>query len=165
MISSVLTWGNTKPKMVPKGPDDPPSEDEEEEEVMPPEGDEEAVKPIKYKRIPFEEADYTVRKAPEAYMKHKSLETLMLSAGMNKSNLNVYVVCAGVLYGKGESVLNYHCRSAWLEEPYELPYLGAGNNMVPTIHVNDLARFVKHVLAVKPDVHYLFGIDATANPT
>ena len=163
-ISSVLTWGNTKPKMVPRGPDDPETENEEEEEA-PLEGDEEAEKPIKYKRLPFEESDYTLRKAPEKYLRHKSLETLILSTGMNKPNLNVYVVCAGVLYGKGESILNYHCRSAWLEDPYELPYIGEGLNMIPTIHISDLGRYVKHVLAVHPDTHYLFGIDATPDTT
>jgi adenylate kinase len=166
LISSVLVWSGTKPKLREKGPDDPPSEDEEEEQpAADADLDEDAEKPPKFKRIPFEESDYTIRKPVPKYLPHKSLETLALATGMNKQGLNVYVVCSGVLYGKGEEVFDWHCRSAWLENPYELPYVGEGKNYVPTIHVEDLSRFVRHVVDTRPAQHYLFGIDATETPT
>lgn len=55
----------------------------------------------------------------------------------------VDVICAGLYYDNRELLLNEHFRSAWLEDPNELPYVGNGDNRVPTIHVQDLARTCK----------------------
>ena len=86
---------------------------------------------------------------------------MALSIGMNKPELDVYVLSAGILYGNGEHLLNYLFQSAWLEKPAELPVIGEGKNYVPMIHVRDLARAVKHVIQTKPSVHYLFAVDSS----
>ena len=78
-----------------------------------------------------------------------------------KENVKTYVISAGVLYGKGEAILNSHFKRAWLQNPKRLPIVGEGNNFVPTIHVTDLARMVKKVYESKPERQYIFGIDNT----
>jgi adenylate kinase len=42
--------------------------------------------------------------------------------------------------------------------------VGDGENLVPTIHVRDLARFVKRVAEQKPESPYIFAVDRTADP-
>ncbi len=61
------------------------------------------------------------------------MEDLILS--LQKENLKVIVVCAGILYGLGEVAFKNHIKSAWLQDPKALPILGEGNNLIPTIHV------------------------------
>ena len=47
-----------------------------------------------------------------------------------------------------------------------LPYIGEGENSVPTIHITDLARLVRRVVIEDPKVHpYIFAIDKTTRPT
>lgn len=151
VISSAMVWGDTPPRTEEFTPD-------EEEEESP----EEQKKP-KLRKVPYTEEDFTLRRAPPKYQSWKSIETLALSAGQNKHNLSVYVICAGVLYGNGELLLNYHFRSAWLEDPNELPYVGDGENRVPTIHVQDLARATKFITDSKPDKHYVIAVDSTVD--
>jgi adenylate kinase len=55
------------------------------------------------------------------------------------------------MYGKGEQILNEHFKKGWLQEPARLPYVGEGKNLVPTVHVVDLARMVKKVFESKPE--------------
>ena len=69
------------------------------------------------------------------------------------------------MYGKGESIFNSHFKKAWLQEPAKLPFIGEGKNLVPTIHVTDLARIVKKVYESKPERQYIFGVDNTKRPT
>jgi adenylate kinase len=46
-----------------------------------------------------------------------------------------------------------------------LPYVGDGDNLLPTIHVTDLARMVKAVFEKKPNRKYIFAIDNNKKPT
>lgn len=181
-ISDVQVWGDTPPKLVEKTPQDPLTEEEqallvqfqEEAESAPPEqpaeppaeGEEPAPRkdgPKFYKQVPFEEADYSNRKAPDHYEAWKVLETLFLTTGMKKENLNVYIICAGVLYGQGEMVFGPLFMSAWLEHPPALRCSSPGSNPVPTIHVTDLCRTIKFVVESKPETHYIFAVDNTAD--
>jgi hypothetical protein len=44
--------------------------------------------------------------------------------------------------------------------------IGEGLNLVPTIHVIDLARLVRRVVIENPKEHpYIFAIDKTSKPT
>lgn len=61
------------------------------------------------------------------------------------------MVGAGLLYGAGEDALEYFFRSAWLQDPKKLPYPGNGENLVPSIHVNDLATFVVGLAESPPE--------------
>lgn len=80
----------------------------------------------------------------------KNLENLALTAPKINSNLKVHVVCSGLPFGNGESndVFYEFFRRAWLSTHPELaalPIIGEGKNSMPTIHVNDLARCVRHL--------------------
>jgi adenylate kinase len=56
-----------------------------------------------------------------------------------------HIVCPGLIYGFGEDILNFHLRSAWLGDPHQLPYIGEGDNVIPTIHVKDLVVLIELV--------------------
>jgi len=142
-------------------------EDEEEEEEPVPEEEEEledgeekpeeepveeAPKPKirrKFKHLPFTEKDYAMRDPVEEYKIIKEVEDEVLN--FKKENVKTYVVSAGILYGKGEAIFNSHIQKAWLQDPVRLPYVGDGNNRLPTIHVTDLARMVKTIYEKKPN--------------
>jgi adenylate kinase len=47
-----------------------------------------------------------------------------------------------------------------------LPIVGNGDNLVPTIHLIDLARIVRRIVVEKPQKkEYIFAIDRTKRPT
>ena len=47
-----------------------------------------------------------------------------------------------------------------------MPIIGEGDNLVPTIHIIDLARLVRRVVIENPRVYpYIFAIDKTRKPT
>lgn len=46
-----------------------------------------------------------------------------------------------------------------------LPFLGEGNNLIPTIHVQDLAKFVIKVAENPPENSYCFAIDNSKDRT
>jgi len=104
-----------------------------------------------------------MRQSSEEYASVREAEELVLN--FKRDNVKTYVIAAGVLYGKGEAILNSHFKKAWLQEPPRLPVVGQGNNLVPTVHVTDLARMVKKIYETKPERQYIFGIDTTKKPT
>ena len=111
----------------------------------------------------FTELDYEQRQCSDEYKSIREAEDLVLN--FKKDNVKTYVIAAGVLYGMGESILNSHFEKAWKQEPQRLPIVGSGNNLVPTVHVTDLARMVRKVFESKPERKYIFGIDNTQKPT
>ena len=131
-------------------------EGEKKEEVP-----EEAPKKIrrKYKHLPFSEKDYAMRDPIEEYKIIKEVEDEVIN--FKKENVKTYVISAGILYGKGEAIFNSHIQKAWLQDPLRLPFVGDGNNKLPTIHVTDLARMVKKIYESKPERKYIFAIDNT----
>jgi len=82
-----------------------------------------------------------------------------------KEGVKTYVISAGVLYGQGEAIFNSHFKNSWKQDPQKLPIVGEGNNLVPTIHVTDLARMTKKIFESQPERQYIFGIDNTKKPT
>ena len=82
-----------------------------------------------------------------------------------KENVRTFVLAAGIMYGKGENILNSHFKRAWLQNPLRLPFVGEGNNILPTIYVVDVARMVKKIFEGKPEKQYIVGIDTTRKCT
>jgi len=72
----------------------------------------------------------------------------------------VYVICAGILYGLGEETFHNHFKHAWLQDPAELPYLGKGDNIIPTIHKTDLINLVLQIISEPPEQKYILAVDA-----
>ena len=76
------------------------------------------------------------------------------------------MLCSGIRYGNGERAFYDHFQKAWIQNPVALPMIGEGENLVPTIHVIDLARLVRRVVIENPKVYpYIFAIDKTRKPT
>ena len=125
------------------------------------EDDKDVPPPIEYKNEPYTEIEYPMRTPPEDYEKIKEWEDRILE--LKKQGLKTYVICSGIIYGKGEkeTVFNDKFMSAWLQNPEYLPYIEDGENKIPTIHVVDLARLVVKVFESKPDHQYIFAIDNT----
>lgn len=117
----------------------------------------------KFKHIAFTEKDYKLRDPIEEYRIIKDIEDEVLN--FKKEGVKTYVISAGILYGKGEAIFNSHFQKAWLQDPIRLPYVGDGNNLVPTIHVTDLARIVLKVFEKKPERQYIFAVDNNNKPT
>ena len=125
LISSVLVWAQTPPRErkdeeeeggeeVVEGEDDDDEEDKAEDEKEAEEKarlaeknkaeDQEEEVPKVY--VPHSEKLYKYRKTYPRYENMKTLETLCLSAGRSNANLKTYVLCSGILYGKGEDTFN-----------------------------------------------------------
>ena len=102
----------------------------------------------------------------EQFNSIKTLETTAMSSVNTQPKLRVHVLCSGIRYGNGERTFYDHFQKAWIQDPVELPIIGDGENLVPTIHIIDLARLVRRVVIENPKVHpYIFAIDKTRRPT
>jgi adenylate kinase len=170
LISSLMVWNNTPPKMKLLGAPEKTGEEGEGGEAAEPvpegipeeakaEGEDGAVqiqpvqpvveeKPKKYVQVPYVEEDFRLRVPSEEYEEIKRIEDEVLS--FKKDNVRIYVLASGIMYGAGECIFESHFKKAWLQQPSFLPYLGVGKNLVPTIHVKDLARMVKKIYETKP---------------
>lgn len=191
LLSSILTWVNTPPKLEEEkkegededgegepaeeeaSEEEPPSEEDEEnkeaegeEEEAEPELDENGEPIVVKEPLYFKETDYHLR-VPHAKFNHiKTLETTAMSSVNTQPRLRVHVLCSGIRYGNGERTFYDHFQKAWIQNPVALPIIGEGENLVPTIHVIDLAQLVRRVVIEQPKVHpYIFAIDKTRKPT
>lgn len=79
--------------------------------------------------------------------------------------VKTHVICAGLLYGSGEDALEQFFRAAWLQDPELLPIPGDGTNLVPAIHVNDLATFTLKIADSPPEHRYHFAFDGNKDRT
>lgn len=150
-VSTVLTWGRTSSKPGGKTP-------------------------------VFNETQYKRRKCSPRFRGVRQLETLVLAA--QRESLFSYVVAPGVLYGNGESAFHLLFRDAWLcnkankaganavanpengnangKTGSGLMILGEGNNVIPTIHVSDLAEAVLQLLYSPPThTQYVVAVDGS----
>lgn len=81
--------------------------------------------------------------------------------------LRTHVVCPGVLYGNGESNTGFHdlFAKAWQADmTTALPVYGTGQNIIPTVHVEDCASFVMQLALSQPDLRYLMATDDSRMP-
>ena len=62
--------------------------------------------------------------------------------------LKSYVIGAGAIYGGEEDPLHTWFKSAWHNAKF-LPVYGSGKNLVPTIYMQDLAKYVTEFLVPK----------------
>lgn len=100
------------------------------------------------------------------YENLKTLETTAMSSVNTQPKLRVHVLCSGIRYGNGERTFYDHFQKAWIQNPEALPIIGEGENLIPTIHVIDLARLVRRIVVDNPKEHpYIFAIDKTRKPT
>jgi nucleoside-diphosphate-sugar epimerase len=117
------------------------------------------------RNIPFTENDFISRIPSKKFYHYKIIETLALAAANTNSMLKTYIVCPGFVYGCGEDFFYDYFRMAWNQSPQRLPVIGDGSNILPTIHIQDLANLIKRVIEKKPMNKYIFAIDRTKNRT
>ena len=139
LLSSVMTWVNTPPKLEEdkvEGEDEeegeaaaeeepseeePPSEEEEEnkeggedEEDKDEELDENGEPIVVKQPLYFKESDYHLR-VPHAQFNHiKTLETTAMSSVNTQPKLRVHVLCSGIRYGNGERTFYDHFQKSWI---------------------------------------------------
>ncbi|XP_063097251.1 adenylate kinase 7 isoform X2 [Cavia porcellus] len=133
LVSTVMTWARSKPL------------DPEDTEV------------------PFTEEDYRRRKNHPNFLDHINAEKTVLKFGKNAKIFATYVVAAGLQYGMEGGILHTFFKLAWLGEIPALPVFGDGTNVIPTIHVLDLAGVIQNVIDHVPKHHYLVAVDDSAN--
>lgn len=75
------------------------------------------------------------------------------------------MICPGIIYGNGEDVLFNQFKRAWMHPEDELCVIGDGRNVLPMIHVKDLAQLVKKTLDLTPSSNYIFAVDHTVGNT
>ncbi|XP_031567964.1 adenylate kinase 7-like [Actinia tenebrosa] len=133
-LSTVMTWARSKPL----DPDDP--------------------------EIPFTEDDYRRRRAHPNFKPHISAEKLVIKFGKtNKAKFITYVVAPGLTYGGGEDIFHFLFKTAWHGQAPALQCFGNGDNIVPTIHINDLASVVVNICDQHPKVRYMVVVDESKN--
>jgi adenylate kinase len=78
--------------------------------------------------------------------------------------IKAFVVSTGILYGNGERILYNHFRKAWTGG--SVPLLGDGTNIIPTVHVSDVAKLIRRIIyrEKKSKVpQYLLAVDHGRN--
>ncbi|DBA71290.1 TPA: Adenylate kinase 7 [Trebouxia sp. C0005] len=105
-------------------------------------------------------ADAACRKSAACARTVLEAERTILAAA--SKTLRTYVICPGILYGNGETAEGLHSlfRTAWEAQPdAPVPIYGSGHNVIPTIHVADLAAYVAAVCIEPPAQQYLLAVD------
>jgi len=83
------------------------------------------------------EQDLSLRRCPKKFDLIQELERKVMTSA--RAHLRTYVICPGLMYGNGEDALFNHFRKAWMHPEEELYVIGDGANVLPMIHVRDLA--------------------------
>ncbi|XP_004584364.2 adenylate kinase 7 [Ochotona princeps] len=133
LVSTVMTWARSKPL----DPDD--------------------------SEVPFTEEDYRRRKHHPNFLDHINAEKMVLKFGKNVKKFATYVVAAGLQYGAEGGILHTFFKLAWLGDFPAIPVFGDGANVVPMIHVLDLAGVIQNVIDHVPKTHYLVAVDESVH--
>ncbi|XP_063255396.1 adenylate kinase 7 isoform X2 [Prinia subflava] len=132
LISTIMTWGNTKPI----DPEDP--------------------------EAPFDDETFPKRRSHPNFMDYINAEKHIVKLGKTKKEkFSTYVVASGHQYGAEEDLFHYFFKMCWLGETPAIPVFGDGNNFIPTIHIRDLAAVLQNVAEHKPDLQYLLAVDTS----
>ena len=106
------------------------------------------------------EDTFTKRKPAKSCSELKTLETQTLA--LARENLQTMVVAPGIMYGAGEAPLHALFRQAWLCDPQALPIIHstrAGANVLPMVHVRDVALTISSMLSSPPESSYVVAVD------
>ncbi|XP_059908885.1 adenylate kinase 7 isoform X2 [Gadus macrocephalus] len=129
LISSVMTWALSRPLA-----DDPD--------------------------LPFTDEDYRKRRAHPNFKKHIDLEKLVVKMGKTRRrSFCTYVVASGLQYGMGEQAFHPLFKMSWVGEEPLIPVFGGGANVLPTIHIHDLASVIQNMIHLMPKPCYLLAVD------
>ncbi|XP_041951643.1 adenylate kinase 7-like isoform X1 [Alosa sapidissima] len=114
--------------------------------------------------VALTEDDFRRRRPHPNYKEFSVVEKNVLKLGRTKkSRLSTYVVTSALQYGMGEGIFHPFFKMAWLGQVEKIPIYGAGTNVVPTIHVSDLAGVIQNIIDHKPKEHFFFAVDDSNN--
>ncbi|KAF0044714.1 hypothetical protein F2P81_003872 [Scophthalmus maximus] len=114
--------------------------------------------------LPFTDDIFWRRRAHPNFKQHLDLEKEVVKMGKTDRTLfSTYVLASGLQYGMGEQVFHFFFKTSWLGHEHAIPVYGDGNNIVPTIHINDLASVIKNVIELQPKPYYLLAVDSSNN--
>ncbi|XP_041669113.1 adenylate kinase 7 isoform X2 [Cheilinus undulatus] len=134
LVSTVMTWAGSKPL----DPDD--------------------------LELPLTDVMYWRRRAHPNFKHHIDLEKRVVKMGKtNRKLFSTYVVASGLQYGMGEQIFHFFFKTSWLGVEQSVPVFGEGKNIIPTIHVKDLASVVHNVIEHQPKLYYLLAVDQSKN--
>ncbi|XP_049452214.1 adenylate kinase 7 isoform X3 [Epinephelus fuscoguttatus] len=120
-------------------------------------------KPVNHD-VPFTDEIFWRRRAHPNFKPHIDLERRVVKMGKtNRTLFSTYVVASGLQYGMGEQTFHFFFKTSWLGQEQEIPVFGDGNNIVPTIHINDLACVIQNVIERQPKPYYLLAVDNSNN--
>uniref|UniRef100_A0A8C5NYM3 Adenylate kinase 7 n=1 Tax=Jaculus jaculus TaxID=51337 RepID=A0A8C5NYM3_JACJA len=133
LLSTVMTWAQSKPL----DPDDT--------------------------EVPFTEEDYRRRKPHPNFVDHINAEKMVLKFGKHAKKFVTYIVASGLQYGVEGGILHTFFKLAWMGETPALPVFGDGMNIIPAIHILDLAGVIQNVIDHVPKFHYLVAVDESVH--
>ena len=87
----------------------------------------------------FTDSDFNRRKTLPSYEIYKMYEDKLIYLSENNASLKTSVLIPGFLYGRGEDLF-YDIFVSVFEKRESLMLLNDGNNIIPTIHVEDLIK-------------------------
>jgi len=106
---------------------------------------------------PIPEDEYRRRKPHPNFKAIAQLEKDIVKHS-KKEKFKGYVVTPGLVYHSGDSIFHTLLKMAWHNEPF-LPCYGDGNNVLPCIHLDDLANIVVEVVDTSPEPKYILATD------
>ena len=111
----------------------------------------------------LKEETYAKRKSAASCSELKTLETQTMA--LARENLQTCVIAPGLLYGGGENSLHQLFRQAWLcDGPLPIVHSSRGGaNVLPMIHVKDMANIVQSIVTSPPDTSYVVAVDKSRN--
>lgn len=134
-----------------------------------------------HKDTALTDSDFLTRTSSVASVEQRDLENEVLAAcrvpsendyGAVHPHKRSYVICAGLVYGMGEEYepsLYHAFMRGWNYLPGEdFVVVGEGDNVVPTVHVKDLARMVAKVASEPPSPRehpYMLAVDQAEGQT
>ncbi|OON20670.1 hypothetical protein X801_03442, partial [Opisthorchis viverrini] len=111
----------------------------------------------------FTESEYRRRKPHPNHQDLYELEKEILRLGRkHKKKFVTYVLACGLVYGAEEHIFQNFFRIAWSEQS-PLPVYFEGNNVLPTIHVLDLANVIQNIADNPPRQRYMVVKDESNN--
>ncbi|TGZ70674.1 hypothetical protein CRM22_003073 [Opisthorchis felineus] len=111
----------------------------------------------------FTESEYRRRKPHPNHQDLYELEKEILRLGRkHRKKFVTYVLACGLVYGAEEHIFQNFFRIAWSEQS-PLPVYFEGNNVLPTIHVLDLANVIQNIADNPPRQRYIVVKDESNN--
>ncbi|ORX57276.1 P-loop containing nucleoside triphosphate hydrolase protein [Piromyces finnis] len=107
------------------------------------------------------EDEYRRRRAHPNFRDLLAAEKNIVKFG-KKSSFKTYIIVPGLIYHSGDSIFHYLFKQAW-HNAKSLKCFEDGNNVIPTIYLNDLCNIIVDVADNPPDTKVILAVDDSKN--